>query len=220
MLPRTLEPEVMDTVQEAQDYDSMDHSAVNAKFISDFLDVWNRRSPILDIGTGTAQIPIEFCRQSASGSILGIDAAESMLSIGRDNVAAAQFQDRIRLELQDAKKLSYPDRTFHAIMSNSIIHHIPEPESVFREIARLASAGATIFVRDLMRPLDEHTLQWLVSHHAAEANENQKRLFAESLRAALTLEEVRGMVARLGYDAGLVEQTSDRHWTWVVPGIS
>ena len=37
MLPRTLEPEVMDTVEEAVDYDSMDHSAVNTLFVEELL---------------------------------------------------------------------------------------------------------------------------------------------------------------------------------------
>ena len=32
-----LEPEAMDTAEEAADYDAMDHSAVNAGFVADFL---------------------------------------------------------------------------------------------------------------------------------------------------------------------------------------
>jgi hypothetical protein len=44
MLPRVLEPEVMDTPEEARDYDAMDHSAVNRVFVADFLAV----SAILD----------------------------------------------------------------------------------------------------------------------------------------------------------------------------
>ncbi len=38
-LGRTLEPEVMDTVEEAVDYDSMDHSTVNHAFVQDLLQV-------------------------------------------------------------------------------------------------------------------------------------------------------------------------------------
>ena len=37
MLSRVLEPEVMDTPEEARDYDSMDHAAVNRLFVTDFL---------------------------------------------------------------------------------------------------------------------------------------------------------------------------------------
>ena len=43
--------------------------------------------------------------------------------------------------------------SFPAVMSNSIVHHIPDPRTVFAEIARVAAPGATIFVRDLLRPM-------------------------------------------------------------------
>ena len=37
MLPRVLEPEVMDSPEEARDYDAMDHAEVNRRFVADFL---------------------------------------------------------------------------------------------------------------------------------------------------------------------------------------
>jgi hypothetical protein len=37
MLQRVLEPEVMDTAEEAIDYDRMDHREVNRRFVDDFL---------------------------------------------------------------------------------------------------------------------------------------------------------------------------------------
>ena len=37
MLTRVLEPEVMDTIAEAEDYNAMDHSHVNRLFVDDFL---------------------------------------------------------------------------------------------------------------------------------------------------------------------------------------
>jgi hypothetical protein len=65
LLSRILEPEVMDTTEEARDYDSMDHSAVNRLFVEDFFRVFPRfQNPVLDVGTGTAQIPIQFCLAS------------------------------------------------------------------------------------------------------------------------------------------------------------
>jgi hypothetical protein len=39
MIPRTLEPEVMDSDAEALTYDHMDHRDVNARFVSDLLAV-------------------------------------------------------------------------------------------------------------------------------------------------------------------------------------
>jgi hypothetical protein len=37
MLDRILEPEFMDTAEEARDYDSMDHAEVNRRFVDDLL---------------------------------------------------------------------------------------------------------------------------------------------------------------------------------------
>jgi len=214
MLSRTLEPEVMDSEEEARDYDAMDHGAVNRAFVADFLAVWDGNNPILDVGTGTAQIPIELCRQAPTARVTGIDLAEHMLRVGRENVERAGFAGRINLQLCDAKHAPFADDTFAAVISNSIVHHIPEPEVVLADIVRLVHPGGLLFVRDLLRPADEGMLTWLVAAYASDANAHQQKMFGDSLRAALTLAEMRDLVAALGFDPATVRQTTDRHWTW------
>jgi ubiquinone/menaquinone biosynthesis C-methylase UbiE len=214
MLPRILEPEVMDTPEEARDYDAMDHSAVNRVFVEDFLAVWDGANPILDLGTGTAQIPIELCRQSPAAHVVAIDLAEQMLLVARENVRRAGFDRRITLQHVDAKGLPFGTNSFGAIISNSIVHHIPEPAGVLAEMVRVAAHGALLFVRDLLRPPDDLTLMRLVATYAGDANDHQRQMFADSLHAALTVDEVRALVTALGFDADTVRQTTDRHWTW------
>ena len=214
MLDRILEPEVMDTAEEARDYDAMDHSAVNDIFAANFLAAWTGRNPVLDVGTGTALIPIEIARRSAAAELVAIDLAEHMLELARKNVVAAGLSGRIRIEKADAKRFIYPDQFFGAVISNSIIHHIPDPRFCFAEMHRVCAPGGTLFIRDLLRPPDRTTLDHLVETYAAGANDHQRKMFAESLHAALTLDEVRGMVAALGYSAESIKQTTDRHWTW------
>jgi ubiquinone/menaquinone biosynthesis C-methylase UbiE len=214
MLPRVLEPEVMDTPEEARDYDTMDHSAVNRVFVTDFLAVWDGSNPILDLGTGTAQIPIELCRRSATARVVAIDLAEHMLAVGRDNVRRAGLGERIQLQRVDAKGVPFPDAAFGAVISNSIVHHIPEPAGVLAEMVRVAAPGGLLFVRDLLRPSDETTLQRLVATYAGDANQHQQQMLADSLHAALTLEEIRQLVGALGFGPTTVRQTTDRHWTW------
>ncbi len=214
MLARILEPEVMDTSEEASDYDAMDHSEVNRLFVADFLEAWDGRSPILDVGTGTAQIPIALCLANRKARVIAIDLAEEMLQVGRNNVLRAGLDQRLTLERQDAKKLPYPNGSFGSIISNSIVHHIPNPAPVFAEMVRVASSGALLFVRDLLRPNDEPALKRLVQMYAGDANPHQQKMFSDSLHAALSLEEVRSLVAALGFDSFRVHQTTDRHWTW------
>lgn len=214
MLSRVLEPEVMDSPEEARDYDAMDHRAVNRVFVADFLAAWDGRNPVLDVGTGTAQIPLELASQSANARVVAIDLAEHMLDLGRANVRRAGLEDRIRLECCDAKRMPFPAGFFGAVMSNSIVHHIPEPSHVLAGMARVTVAGGLLFVRDLLRPADQEMLQQLVATYAGDANAHQRQMFADSLHAALSLEEIRGLVAEIGFDPNSVQQTTDRHWTW------
>lgn len=214
MLQRVLEPEVMDSAEEARDYDAMDHSQVNRLFVADFLAAWTGKGSVIDIGTGTAQIPIELCRQSEGLAVVAVDLASHMLSLAHDNVRRAGLEKRITLRLIDAKQLPFADQSFSAVISNSIIHHIPQPAQVLAAMKRVTKIGGMLFVRDLLRPADEAAVQGLVDRYAGQANAHQRQMFADSLRAALALPEVRQLVGALGFQPSSVNQTSDRHWTW------
>jgi ubiquinone/menaquinone biosynthesis C-methylase UbiE len=214
MIPRVLEPEVMDTPDDAADYDRMDHTEVNQRFASHFFSACpNPTGVVLDVGTGTAQIPIEMCRLHPSLVIYAVDLADEMLKVAAANVAAAGFADRIVLGKANGRQLLHPDGVFAAVMSNSIIHHIPHPFECFSEMVRVCAPGGTLFVRDLLRPSSEEQLEYLVSTYAAGCNAHQRQLFSDSLRAALTLAEVQTLLVELGFDPATVQQTSDRHWT-------
>jgi ubiquinone/menaquinone biosynthesis C-methylase UbiE len=215
MLQRILETEAMDSAAEADDYDAMDHVAANAAFVADLLRVWDRTFlPVLDVGTGPAQIPLALCRRCPEMELTAVDLAEHMLRVARANVVRAGLLSRIRLERADAKRLPHADGTFRAVISNSIAHHIPEPRAVLAEMVRVLAPGGLLFVRDLLRPDDEETLRRRVARYVAGGNDHQRQMFADSLHAALTVEEVRPLVAELGFDPAGVRQTSDRHWTW------
>lgn len=220
MLDRVLEPEVMDTQEEAIDYDRMDHSHVNKVFVDDFLAALAQASAaptkpwrIFDAGTGTAQIPIELMRRGISAKIMAADLASQMLIVAKENVVRAGFDSAIEPVIRDCKKLPEADAVFDAIMSNSIIHHIPEPQRVFAEVWRVLKPGGIFFIRDLCRPNDIETLNNLVQTYAGDANAHQQQMFRESLHAALSVAEVRKMVTPLGIPAESIQATSDRHWT-------
>lgn len=231
MLARVLEPEVMDTAEEARDYDAMNHADVNARFCEDFLAFANqggrpalgaRTARIVDFGTGTALIPVELCKRAAGFAVVGIDLAQHMLDLARQNVAQAGLADRVRLEKVDAKRTPFEDGSFGAAISNSIVHHIPDPAQCFAEMWRVTRKGGLLFVRDLHRPDGDAEVDRLVALYAGEAPadpalvaafENQRALFRASLCAALTVAEIAAMIAPLGVPASAVRMTSDRHWT-------
>jgi ubiquinone/menaquinone biosynthesis C-methylase UbiE len=223
MLERVLEPEVMDTAEEAADYDAMDHGEVNAKFCADLLafrpDV---SGTVLDVGTGTALIPVELCKRVAGVDVIAIDLAEHMLDLGRRNIARAGLDERIRLEKIDAKAMPYEDGRFGATISNSIVHHIPDPRAAFAEMWRVTAKGGLLFVRDLSRPPSTSEIDRLVEMYGGDppadpskkdSYDRQRGLFRASLCAALTVSEVAAIVRSFGIPEGAVRATSDRHWT-------
>lgn len=215
MLERVLEPEVMDCDQEARDYDAMDHSYVNRVFVADFLAHHPGNGRVLDVGTGSAQIPIELCRQHPTVMVVAVDASPAMIALSETNIARAGLIERIAYQLVDGKRLPYGNAVFQAVMSNSLIHHIPEPRIVLAEMVRVAASGGTIFVRDLLRPASHTAVDALVAQYAADCNAHQKRLFADSLRAALSLNEIGSIITDLGFERESIRQTTDRHWTWI-----
>jgi ubiquinone/menaquinone biosynthesis C-methylase UbiE len=230
MLPRTLEPEVMDTACEAHDYDAMDHSHVNRVFVDDFLaaadsagmgESLRRLDPpvsVLDLGSGTAQIPIELARRPVTCRVAALDYSWEMLRLARRNVVSVGLNRRIPILRADAKRLPCASGQFGFVVSNSIVHHIPHPPDVFAEMLRVLRPGGLLFVRDLLRPADARTVDHLVATYAGGENEHQRQLFRDSLHAALTLEEVRAILARFKLPTDWAAQTSDRHWT--VSGVT
>lgn len=227
MIPRTLEPEVMDSLEEAVDYNSMDHSEVNRAFVDRLLQVCESveigkrlhdhgsGSDVLDVGTGTALIPIELCQRSVFCRITAIDLAQNMLNVAQQNVDAAGLTATIKLSQVDAKHMPYQDGQFDVVMSNSIVHHIPEPKQVLAEMIRVVRPGGVLVVRDLLRPNDLETLDELVRTYAGDANDHQQQMFRDSLHAALTVDEMAEILEQLGLSREWVTQNTDRHWTIV-----
>jgi len=217
MLERTPEPEVMDTDEEVSTYDAMDHSKVNARFAEDFLAFHGpcQGGEILDVGTGTALIPIEIARRDSRARIVAVDLASRMIARARHHVETAGLSSRIRCEVQDAKAFDQTQwRHYEAVISNSIVHHLADPRAVLAAMAGMVAPGGTLFVRDLVRPDSEEQVNDLVETYAADEPEFARALFGASLRAAFTLAEIDAMRRELGLTGGTLVMSSDRHWTW------
>jgi ubiquinone/menaquinone biosynthesis C-methylase UbiE len=212
-MERILEPEVMDTWLEATAYDAMDFESVNTAFATDAISLDPHAIKILDVGTGTARIPILMCQHQPQYLITGVDLAQSMLIIGQRNVEAAGLTQRIRLERVDSKKMPYPDLEFDLLISNSLVHHLPDPLSFFAEIKRLVRPGGAILIRDLIRPENDRIVNELVAKVGGDYDAHQQQLFDDSLKAALTLAEVQDLIDRVGLSQVKLTQSSELHWT-------
>src|SRR4029078_3357704 len=96
-------------------YDSMDQREVNRGFVDDLLaaglaeDDTAGPLSVLDVGTGTAPIPIELFRRPVDLRVTAGDLAAQMLQLALKNVIRAGYAAQIKLEQVDAKRLPYRD---------------------------------------------------------------------------------------------------------------
>jgi len=204
----------MDNWEEAVEYDAMDFTQVNTAFTQRAIELNpNTSAKVLDVGTGTARVPVLLCLKRPQWRVCGIDLAKNMLQIGLQHVQQASLQDQIVLELVDAKQLPYENKYFDMVISNSLVHHLPDPLPFFRELKRVLKPNGAILIRDLIRPCDRETMNNLVESIGTEYDSHQKQLFRDSLNAALTLDEVNQLILQAHLQDVIVYQSSDRHWT-------
>ncbi|MEO6863672.1 MAG: methyltransferase domain-containing protein [Microcoleus sp.] len=212
-MQRVLEPEVMDTWEEAVEYDSMDFTEVNVAFAQSAIALGPMCGKILDAGTGTARIPIAIAQMRPAWELTCIDLSANMLKVGLENLEKAGVRSQINLELIDAKAMPYRESYFDMVISNSIIHHLPDPLPFLQEVRRVLKPNGAIFLRDLLRPLNETIRNNLVEMYAGDCNSHQQQLFSDSLQAAFTLDEVETMLETAGLEGLRIYESSDRHWT-------
>ena len=216
-MDRILEPKIMDVPERAAAYGAADFSEVNGAFVERLLALAGSMGGglLLDQGTGPGDIAMRIAAARPAWRVVGIDASWPMLSIARGACLAESKcgggKGLQPLVLCDALCSPFADSRFDVVCSNSILHHLPDPEPFWREVRRIARPGALFFLRDLLRPETPEAAQALVDEHATDESPILKEDFYNSLRAAYTVEEVREQLKNAGLDEWKVTQISDRH---------
>lgn len=101
----------------------------------------HRYEKILDLGCGNAAQTIRLARYGKE--VIGVDIAEDLLCVARERCRAFP---NVRFMKEDARKLSFPDRTFECVLSyGDVLSHIIEGyEQALSEISRVSKPGALI----------------------------------------------------------------------------
>ena len=207
---RMLEPEVMDTLEEAEAYDSMDHSEPNEAFVGRLTELC-AGGRMLDIGTGPGDIPILICNRLPNAVVCGLDRAWHMIRLAQGHLTGSPFAHRITYGLADAKRLPFASVSFDTVFSNTMLHHIPDPRPVLAEAQRVLRPDGVLLIRDLYRPCDQTQLKHLVASYASDSTPVQRELFCDSLHAAFTPQELKTMVEQMGISRVEVVVDTDRH---------
>lgn len=216
-LPRTPEPELMNDEAQALAYANADFAAPHEAFVDRFVALFGHVEGIcLDIGCGPADVVVRLARRCPRLVIDGIDGAEAMLALGRVRVADAGLHNRVRLYRAFLPGDPLPRTAVDVISSNSILHHLHDPQALWSTVRKAARPGTKVFIMDLMRPATAALVDDYVERYCGAEPAILKHDFGASLHAAFTVDEVRAQLQ----DAGLaldVEAVSDRHL--IVTGV-
>lgn len=210
-MQRRPEPELMDLPHEALAYADADFSDVNCAFVDRLLNLaWNLDvARCVDLGAGPADITIRVAKARPQWHIDAVDAAEAMIHLARGAVARAGVTN-VRLHHVDAKQTTLAGG-YDVIFSNSLLHHLPDPLPMWREIRRLARPGTVVFIRDLLRPATYDRAEEIVEQYAAGQSETLREEFYRSLLSAFTPAEIRTQLEAAGLSELEIRQASDRH---------
>ena len=97
---------------------------------------------VLDLAGGTGDMAIRIARASGPGTVTVIcDISPDMLEVGRRNVTAAGFEDRISLVEGNAEALTFPDRSFDAVTIAFGIRNVTHIDRALREAYRVLRPG-------------------------------------------------------------------------------
>ena len=206
-MKRITEPELMVDAEQAQAYAAADFESAHRRYPLLFAELFPARprpARVLDLGCGPCDVTIRFARANPGYRFHAVDGSAAMLQ-------RAPRHPRIRLIHGYLPHLKLPARPYDVILSSSLLHHLPDPQALWKTVQRYAKLGTQVFVVDLRRPTTRAAAVRLAKRYSAGEPAILQRDFFNSLRAAFTVPEVRQQLLAAGLAGLQVQSISDRH---------
>jgi SAM-dependent methyltransferase len=104
---------------------------------------------VLDFGCGPGFFSREFAKRVGEiGQVWSVDLQEEMLAILRKKLGPGELMSRVRTHQCTPDSLGLPadlHGTFDAAFTIFVVHEVPDPEKLFRELFTLMKPGGTLF---------------------------------------------------------------------------
>lgn len=157
-----------------------------------------RTVTILDLATGSADIPVEISRWAKQRgydvSITASDASDQMLDIARHHIDG---DPTISLVNHDARAVPLPDDHVDVVLCSLSLHHFTPDDAVrvLREMGRLSTVG--FILNDLYRSRFGYAAAWIAAH-VTTGNRLTRNDAPLSVRRAYTPRELEHLLDRAG----------------------
>lgn len=109
----------------------------------------NHLSPeatVLDVGCSSGQFTRSVATFLPSGSIIGVDPANTAIDAARQAVASAGLTN-VQFQTGDAYDLEFDDNTFDLVYSLNVFVWLQDPVAALREKVRVTKPGGTVAVQ-------------------------------------------------------------------------
>jgi len=207
-MERICEAELMDDLAQAEAYGAADFSSSDRDLVDWIAQQfpWGLGEDLVDLGCGPGNITFLLAEKYPEARVLGLDGAQAMLGLAEER----RLSEQVRF--QEALLPSTELEGGHtAVISNSLLHHLHDPQVLWQSVRQLGAPGAVVVIHDLRRPSNDQDLDELVERYAAEAPPILRRDYSQSLRAAFTLQEVRDQLALAGLGQLQLAERMDRY---------
>lgn len=145
---------------------------------------------LLDIGTGTASVPLKIMEKRKDLKIYCLDFSANMLKTASEKINPLISKNIILIQA-DAKRLPFKNHCFDAVISSNFFHHLSSPFKVLEEINRVVRTDGLILIRDMLRPPAKLIVNLLVAVVSLFAGHDRlmRKEYHDSLRAAFSFKE-------------------------------
>ncbi len=213
-MQRIVEPELMDDAQQVIAYSQANFDDAHSNIVNHFDEVFPDLvdiATLLDLGCGPADMAIRFAHKFPNCKVDAVDGAKEMLIQAQHRIESESLQHRITLHLYRIPDCELPNQHYDVIVSNSLLHHLHEPQHLWSCVRQYATSGTAVFVCDLIRPESEISAKRLVTEYTKNEPDILRRDFYNSLLAAFTIDEVQDQLKTASLNSLNVKKISDRH---------
>lgn len=211
---RVLESEAMALPEEVESYASMTThpylEAIDDSFVEHALQLGITSGTALDVGTGPGQLPMKICKQCEAVTFYAIDMSDAMLLTGASEAFRDGLDRRVIFQRGDGKEIPFEDQSFDHVICNSVVHHLEDPLVMLNEIARVVKPGGGILIRDLARP-SRFMMPFHIRYFGRYYKGLFRRLYRDSVRAALTAEELESLLRQSDIEGASVFRRGRTH---------
>lgn len=103
---------------------------------------------VLDVGCGTGEFERLARERFGDAELIGVDVTPEMVAIAREKCRA---MSGVAFFLAEAEGLPVASASVDAVVSCSMLHHVPEPEALLRECARVLRPQGELVIVDWCR---------------------------------------------------------------------